>query len=205
MATTVVKVSLGRYAAKIQDDMSKLDKKVIRAIRKTSGDAIRIIRNRTPKAFGHLKDSTYALTGPDIATVVGGEKANYAAAVEIGARPHVPPLEAIMKWVRLKGIQGLSKRGKIRQVVPSQNHPEYSSRRTAHLVAHDIKSLGFKGNKKRGAKHVGAYTPIDAIEQVARAIQINISRVGIQPTHFVRGSLPEIGEQLNKRITKAME
>lgn len=68
------------------------------------------IQERTPAAAGLLKQSFIAsdaarLSDGVIATV--GTSLNYAVPVELGTKPHMPPVQAIADWVKVKlGIGG---------------------------------------------------------------------------------------------------
>lgn len=66
----------------------------------------REVRERTPTSgAGTLRDSIGALpvtiAGPRVSSGVGTALA-YAAPVETGSRPHMPPVEPIAEWVRRK-------------------------------------------------------------------------------------------------------
>lgn len=70
----------------------------------------RDVVERTPRAAGTLRDSIIAAAperqGDAILGVVGSPLA-YAVPVELGTKPHMPPLQPIIDWVRLKlGLKG---------------------------------------------------------------------------------------------------
>lgn len=67
-------------------------------------------KERTPTASGLLRDSIGAqpveLSGVAVTGVVG-TASMYAEAVELGTRPHMPPLAPLTEWVRRKlGLRG---------------------------------------------------------------------------------------------------
>lgn len=68
------------------------------------------IQERTPAAQGTLKESFIAQDVTRLADgVIGqvGTSLNYAVPVELGTRPHFPPIAAIMDWVKVKfGVTG---------------------------------------------------------------------------------------------------
>lgn len=83
--------------------LRKHEKERIRRIRRnlqrTAKDAVPIIKENAPKAFFFLEDSVH---DEDMKTVVD---APHAAAVEVGSRPHTPPLDPLVAWVVLKITQ----------------------------------------------------------------------------------------------------
>lgn len=108
--------------------------------------AVPRVQARTPKAFETLRD------GIDV-EVVGGKirivaSAPHAGPVEVGARPHMPPLEPLIAWCELRGFED-----------------------------------------PRGA---------------AWAIAQKIAREGIEPTHFMQNSVPDVLEELDRAIAEAL-
>lgn len=161
-----------------------------RAVERTARAAVPIIQGRTPKAFGDLVESVHA---EEDRTVVN---APHAAAVERGSAPHRPNMEALIRWVKLRGMQGLTGRGKIRSRFARELGP--TTAQHAMNVAGMLKALEVRG--KRGT---GRHLPIDAAEQVAEAIAAGIEKHGTKPTWFVRESLPQIGQVLLENLRRA--
>lgn len=68
------------------------------------------IQERTPAAAGLLKQSFIAQDAErlsDNVIAMVGTSLNYAVPVELGTRPHFPPVQAIADWVKVKlGIGG---------------------------------------------------------------------------------------------------
>ena len=180
------------FQRKLGRDMKLLRRRLDRAVAKTSRDAVGIVRRNSPKAFGELRESVHAddlMTG-EYATVVG---APHAAAVEVGSRPHIVPLEELVKWVKLRGMQGLDKRGGIKSRFGSPARIGTTTAMHARSIATQIR-----------AKQVNGATPIDAPEQIARAIQASIARVGTVPHWYVKNSLPAVASKLDRNIKKAI-
>jgi hypothetical protein len=72
------------------------------------------IKERTPGAHGTLKASFTGSVEQLSDGVLGvvGSPLNYAIPVELGTRPHFPPVDAIQDWVQVKlGITGPEARG----------------------------------------------------------------------------------------------
>lgn len=150
---------------------------ITRAKQKTLKDAAKIVKLAAPVAFGELRD------GFDVRLdATGGDLINdspHVMAVENGSRPHVVPLEALIKWVQLKATQGLS-RGQRNQ--PAAKH-----------IAASLKSM-----QRGGANQVGD------VERIARGIQHGIATHGTKPTHFMAKSLPAIIAAFKKNMETEM-
>jgi hypothetical protein len=88
------------------------------------------VKERTPAAHGTLKQSFTSEVRRLSDSVIGvvGSPLAYAIPVELGTRPHFPPVDALMDWVKVKlGIDG----------------PE--ARNVAFLVARKIAARGTQG------------------------------------------------------------
>ncbi len=81
-----------------------------------------------------------------------GSPLNYVRPVELGTRPHFPPLEPLMDWVRLR--------------FPVRSDAEVRS--IAYLVARKISRVGTKGKEIFGRALATAEPQIAAIFEVAR-------------------------------------
>jgi hypothetical protein len=109
----------------------------------------REVKERTPHAHGLLRDSIRG-----VETVVGlgvegfvGTSLSYVQPVELGTRPHFPPVEALIDWVKVKlGIQS-----------------DREARGVAFLIARKIAAKGTKGAE------MFAHT-LQAVEAQVRAI-----------------------------------
>jgi hypothetical protein len=88
------------------------------------------IKERTPHAFGTLRESFSSQVTSAADNVIGvvGSPLNYAVPVELGTKPHFPPVAAIQEWVEQK----MALRG-----------PE--ARSVAYLIARKIAVRGTKG------------------------------------------------------------
>lgn len=163
----------------IEKDLKSLRQRVDGAVKQTAQDATAPIKRRAPKAFGDLQGSVHATTNK---TVVD---APHAAAVEIGSRPHTPDFEAILAWVKLRGMQALSPRR------PGEG-------RTTARQAARVGAL-LKAEVRNQA------SPIEAPENVARNIVKGIQAHGTRPHWFVRESLTDIRLILDRLVRQAVK
>lgn len=143
-----------------------------------------VMRNM-PVAFGELRSSVKSHNGT--VTV----DAPYAAAVERGSRPHWMPLEPLIKWVKLRGFQGLASEKSLGRM------PGSSTRAHAMSVSGELES------HRRGSGGIGPATAFSSFSvgsdgqgessaavDVAKRIQLAIALGGTKPTWFMRDSIP---------------
>lgn len=177
--------SFGELATLLRSHARIREQRVHTGIRKAAREGRNYIyRETVPVAFGELRS---ALNVRDTATgAIISADAPHAAAVERGSRPHTPPLEPLIKWVKLRGMQGLTRAGHVisRHVVARDWRKS-----PARIVASQLKS-----SERSGAVDVGAP------EAIARAIQKAISISGTKPHWFARQSLPEIRRYLDRFV-----
>ncbi len=88
------------------------------------------ISDRTPKATGMLRGSEGSQEQVSDQGVLGVVSAsiNYAVPVELGTRPHFPPIQSLVDWVVAKGIAS-----------------EKDARGIAYAIAHTIAKRGTIG------------------------------------------------------------
>lgn len=118
----------------------------------------REVKEHTPSgAYGALKSSILS-SGPDMmdGNILGtvGTALPYAQAVELGSKPHMPPIAPLIDWARAKF--GL---------------PEDEAKSAAWAVATIIKKKGTKG-KKMFAKAVELTSP--QIQQIFESALVEI-------------------------------
>ncbi len=189
-----VKCTLAELSGLISKDLNKLQREVKTAIRETARDAVPVIRKNAPKAFGELRESIHAEgTENGAKTIVD---APHASAVEMGSRPHLVPLDALIRWVKLRGMQGLNSKGKLNRGLLRANGHRIGSTTAVHAisVAAELKSM-----EKNGVLSVGAP------EQIARRIQQKILKSGTKPHWYVLSVLPQIEDLLGKNISAAIQ
>lgn len=177
---------LGEHLEKL---LKKKEQRIKEAIHSAAEIGARRIAALVPRAFEELADSIHLENHQHGTNIV--VDAPHAAAVEIGSRPHTPPLEPLIKWVKLRGTQGLQENGRpLGRSFASKN----ADLTTARNVALTIKAL------QRGKSHAGINIP----EQIARSIQHAISVSGTKPSFFVKRSLPDIEKFLLEELKRVM-
>jgi hypothetical protein len=180
-------------------DMKRLDARIKTAIVAAAIDGAHAIEPELPVAFGDLRrslrvDAVNYLEG-HVRIVLG---APHAAAIEVGSRPHVVPLEALIAWVKLRGMQGLTKHGDL--ITSGKKSWGKTTTIAAIGVAQEIRRIsGDYGGDG------GGVTPVDAPTQIARAIQASIAKHGTKPHWPVRRSLPKIKAALATRMRNAVK
>jgi hypothetical protein len=161
-------------------------RRILTAIRRAADRAVKIVKKAVPVAFGELREHVHSRAREQGAAVI--VNAPHAAPVEVGSRPHTPPLEPIIDWVKLRGMQALlteRQRGRL---------PGATSKEHAEWVGAEL------------AKHVTAgASDVDAPRRVAFLIQQKIARAGTMPHWYARGSLPEIRRTLDHFVKGALK
>lgn len=189
MKTIRVK-SLGEFRAKLKASLKRKEKALDGARETAAKLHAACVRKNMPVAFGELRASVHAVLYKVVVD------APHAAAVERGSRPHWVPIEALLKWVQLRGFQGLASDKALSRL------PGSSTAGAARSVAAGIRSISDSSgysDTSGGASDAGAGMAI------ARAIQIKISRVGTKPTWFMRNSIPAARGFLSTEVHKALE
>lgn len=180
-------VSLGELPGRIAKDMKAREKRIRHAVQRTAELGVHVVQQNVPVAFKELQNSVHAESlGTSGARVVAD--APHAAAVEVGSRPHWPPLEPILAWVRLRGMQGLKSPKQIARLAGT------TTARHAQSVAQQIRAM----QRPNGS------TPADAALQIAQAIRAAIGKNGTRPHFYMQQSLPAIEEILHQQIAEAL-
>lgn len=188
MANTVYVRGFEGLAAAIARDMPVIRQKTVRGVHQTIVATAHAIAKNVPIAFGDLRASVHGVWTPN----GGGAnvEAPHAAAVEFGSRPHWVPLEPLIRWVKLRGMQGLSSRGAAKW----NRGPGKTTGRHSLEVARSLNAMA-----KGGA------LSIDAPEQIAKAIQIAIAKKGTRPHWFVRNTMPTAMRILHREVGRALK
>lgn len=155
------------------------------AVRRSARRGAKHVQQNMPVAFGELRDATSAR---DMSIVTD---APHAAAVEVGSRPHWVPLEALVKWVKLRGMQGLTAQGRLRKSFKSL--PGKTTAAHARSIASQLRSM-----------QSGGSLDVEAPREIAKAIQIAIARHGTRPHHYMRDAIPTAIDILGEEIPKAL-
>ena len=189
--------SLQDFARMFARDTRAREQRLKTALRKAGryarGEAIRNV----PKAFEELADSIHLVENPGHVQVIAD--APHAAAVENGSRPHTPPLDPLIKWVKLRGMQGLTKSGNVISNRTKTGIVKNTNLEAARVVALSIRKL----ERKSGSG--SRYSGIDAAVQVARAIQYSISKNGTKPHHYMSDVVPGVVDFLQMVVPEVMK
>lgn len=177
----------GELTRLINKHLGKVRGRLVKALDKTAKDGVETVRLRAPKAFGDLRSSVHLVPGDNPRVVVD---APHAGAVEKGSAPHRPDFEKLVAWVKLRGMQGLTRIRSARLHGPTTR--EAALRVKDLLRAEVVKGPG------------GRFSPVDAPERVALAIAKGIETHGTAPHWFVRDSLPTIAMRLGRHIRSAL-
>ncbi len=165
--------SMAQFKSQFRKDMRELTKNIGNAAKDTARDGVRVVKANVPVAFKELRNDIKATPTRTGARIRAG--APHAEPVEVGSRPHMPPIEPLVAWVKLRGMQSLRRRAK-----------KQAPFKYAHVGA------ALKEHERGGS------SSIDAPRQVAFAIALGIKKHGTKPTWFMFRSLPEIYAILNK-------
>ncbi len=176
---------IGNLKAALQRGLKSIRANCDKSVWKTAQDAVRPIRKRVPVAFGELSSSIQAFPRGKNGNPVTSVDAPHAGSVEAGSRPHTPNWENLLAWVKLRGLQHLGGGPKKRGPTSGYQVPRIGAMFASHV---------------QGG---GSFSPIDAAEQVARAISKGIEKHGTRPHWFVRESLPEIRQILDTNMKAA--
>jgi hypothetical protein len=184
--------SIGAALKEIEKDAHKFARGISQSMRKAArSTATEVRQRRVPTAFKELQDSIDVLEGgiPARSIAVGNvdhvqiiASAPHAAAVENGARPHWAPLEPLIAWVKLRGMQGLTRTGKVKSKGGWRLAP-------ARYIAGQLSAM-----EKNGS------LDIDAPVEIARAIQRKIAAKGTKPQPYMGPAVPYLLEQLDTFI-----
>lgn len=201
--------SLSAAAKAIAKDSIARERRVRAAVHKAAVKTAQVVaRDIAPKAFGELTDSIHVEDlGPGAANVIAD--APHAEAVEVGSRPHMPPLAPLVKWVRLRGIQGLTIKGNVRHqnigspkaLSEQRFNTNVKSAGVALLLKRQLKTSSAL-SKWRVNAGLGAVDP--ATIAVAQAIQHMIAKNGTKPFRFMRSGIPTAVAFLDLFVKEAL-
>lgn len=183
-------VKIEDLAGEIQKDLRTVQLRVLGATWKTAKRGADICRAAAPKAFGGLGDSIHDI--PLSTGAIIRADAPHAAAIENGSKPHMPPVAAIEKWVKLRGAQAL------------EGSRLKSARAMGKALARAASGSVGRDNKGRFLRRA-TFSPIKAARQVAWAIAMNIKKKGTKAQPFMKKSLPFVVFVLEDEISAALE
>lgn len=186
--------------AAISRDAKRAEKRAHRGVKKAARATIPIVRKNVPRAFGELEASLHVEDVADGSAIVAD--APYAAAVEVGSRPHTPPLEPLIRWAKLRASQGQTKTGRVKKVnLEREKNLQRSRRRLqAQRIATELRAREIKG--KRG--QYGRHSDVGALVAIARGIQRAISKAGTKPAWYMRQAVPTAAEKLKEYVDEGI-
>lgn len=188
---TSIPAALRQIAADTKNMESRLRACPKKAARKTRN---LVASERIPVAFGELRESLHVVdVGPGNSEVVAD--APHAAAIEVGSKPHMPPLEPLVRWVLLRGLQGISPHGSVK--APSRDWKKGAARPIAEAIQGTLRSRAERASwhARAGATLAFSSNAVDdadpATLSIARAIQFKIAKVGTKPHRYMGGAVPD--------------
>lgn len=193
--------SVRQAISAISRDAKRTERKMRRGVKKAARATIPVVRKNIPRAFGELEKSLHVEDLDEGSSIV--VDAPYAAAVEVGSRPHTPPLEPLIRWAKLRALQGQTKTGRVKKVnlAREKNLQRGRRRLQAQRVASQLREMEIKG--KRG--QYGRHSDVGAIVAIARGIQRAISRAGTKPAWYMRQAVPTAEAKLKQYADEAIE
>jgi hypothetical protein len=179
-------ISMRAFPGVLKRDLEKFQRRIARAVVRAAKRSKPELVANTPKAFGELRDGINVVDTGQTSGLVAQLRvdAPHAQAVEFGADPHWVPIEALLKWVRLRFKQA---RGVLRQRqytpkagprMTSQDR-KYgpTSRMYAHIVKAQVKDLTKTMSEEQ------------ALRAIASSIQKGLANKKTRPSHFVKYAL----------------
>lgn len=186
---TVKLKSLGELTRELKKLGKRAEKRAKAARRRAAQKTAAHVRRNIPVAFSELRDSVEAKGETVIAD------APHAAAVEKGSRPHRPPIEPLIRWVKLRGMQGLTTPGRMKRI-PGTTTVAHATR-----VAKQIRAISDASGYSDWS---GGATDADAPRQIAFQIAAAIAKKGTKPHHYMAKAVPKAREILAVELQKEL-
>lgn len=201
--------SLADAIRQIDKDVRAKQQKLKTAVKKTIRRVRPIVAGNIPVAFGELRDSLHIIDASDGSALIAD--APHAAAVERGSRPHTPPLEPLIAWATLRGMQGLSASGIVRR--SAKVHA------SAKTIAASLRATMGREGAAAWRKHVsnlysvsasprgnlGGMDVDPAVKAIAFAIQQRIKERGTRPHRFMASAVPDALRYLRWYVDMALQ
>ncbi len=187
MKTIRVK-GLAALGRELRKNLRKKERQIERARKRAAARGAAYVRTHIPVAFGELRAAVKVIDGRIVVD------ARHAAAVERGSRPHWMPLEPLIKWVKLRGFQGLASSKSLGRMPGTTTS------------AHATRAAGDFERHRRGGD-IGAetsFTSLDAAYDIAKGIQLAIALKGTKPHWYMRDSVPVVRGFLREEIRKEL-
>lgn len=101
--TTVRRLKASQFAEQFAKDVATIRSRLVEATHETASTGAKLVAQAAPRAFGELADGVVPIELRSGAKI--RSSAPHSAAVEVGARPHMPPVVPLVRWARLRGMQ----------------------------------------------------------------------------------------------------
>jgi hypothetical protein len=192
---STIRLKIGELPGRLALLHKRIEAQLSGAVFANARDTAHEVAQNVPIAFGELRHSVHAEVMGQFPFIRGAKviaDAPHAAAVEVGSRPHWMPLAPLVKWVKLRGMQGLNKRGGVRSANRRANGNTTAEH--AFRIASQIKSLERHGTNQ-----------VDDAEKIARAIQAVIAKRGTKPHFFMRSQIPFTMRHLDSLVKRALK
>lgn len=181
--------------------------RVERSVEYAARDGVAVVRAEAPKDLGHVANSVHATLGAGGPEIV--VDAPHAAALEVGSRPHMPPLAPLVAWAKRHGASARPKAkaasAKASRPTKLRTRVKRLLRRLAGALSGAVRRLlrrAFGGSAKapRASKAQPAQLTDKEAEAFGRALQHAIAKRGTKPRWYVRKSLPRLRRILATRV-----
>jgi hypothetical protein len=183
--------SLDAAMKAIAKNEASRERRVRNSVRKAARSTRNDVYRNVPRAFAELADSLH-VDDVSLGESVVVADAPHAAAVEVGSRPHTPPLAPLIAWVKLRGMQGLKPESRIKRLAGT------TTAAAARSIAQALRARQHRG-PGGGSLDVGA--PVE----IARAIQQAIAKRGTRPHRYMAAGIPAAVGHLDRFVVEALK
>lgn len=209
--TTKSFTSLRDAAKEIARDARGRERRVTRVVRQAARKTAKWVAANVPVAFGELADGVHVDDiGRGWSNVV--VSAPHAAAVEVGSRPHKPPLDPLIRWVELRGLQGLTQFGHLHRrrrqdVMTASEQSRFDAAQAIGKALRDRLGMSGAASWKQRTLHApsgGAAGADPATVAIARAIQQKIAKRGTRPRRYMMAAIEPARRYLDRFVKEAL-
>jgi hypothetical protein len=196
---------------------TKRAQRVVEAVHESCLLGAEVVAKAAPVDQGLIKMSTRAQRlGPTRSRIISD--APHSGIVELGSRPHMPPLGPILKWVRrhrayfTQGAVRVPRRAKPGAAKPKRKFKLSTrvKRFVRGLIRGALKRFGIGPKKSRATRRTTANTERRQSTEkellaIAQGIRFKIAKTGTKPTHFTRKQLPKLQKILRVIVARRIE
>lgn len=183
----IITIRPGQLGAFVKKSAPRTAEAVKRGIQNGLRRGMAHMVRQTPVDQGILKNAWKVIVASDGGSALIND-APHAGIVERGARPHMPPLEPILEWVKRHlrnfGIKSPTWKGSSKAMGSGKGY----AARAEKVRAHVEKVAEFE----------------DDVLAIAEAIRWKIAKHGQAPTWFVKSNLPQLRALVQDEVEKAV-